>query len=111
MAKWYGKIGFIVSKETTQPGSRLGTGVWVDKPVERSYYGDITRNIRRLTGAERVNENLAFNNELSIVADPFAYENFHAIRYVEYMGTKWRVSSVEAQYPRLVLYFGEVYNG
>ncbi len=111
MAKWYGKVGFIVSKETTQPGSRLGTGVWVDKTVERNYYGDFSRNIRRLSGPSKINDDLAINNELSIIADPFAYENFHAIRYVEYMGTKWKVSSVEVQYPRLTLWFGEVYNG
>ena len=49
-------------------------------------------------------------NEISLVADPYARENFHMIRYACFMGTRWEVTSVEVQYPRLVLTLGGVYN-
>lgn len=104
MGKWAGKIGFAVTKETKP-------GVWVDEIVPRTYYGDLTRNTRRLQSSGNLNDNLVIVNELSIVADPYANENFHAIRYAEFMGAKWKISSVQVQYPRLVLELGEVYNG
>ena len=103
MAKFYGKIGYAITKETTP-------GVWVEEIVERSYYGDVIRNIRRLQGSENLNDDINVSNEISIVSDPFANENFHAIRYIEYMGTKWKVTNVEVQYPRLILSIGGVYN-
>lgn len=104
MAKWSGKIGFAVSTEKRP-------GVWVNNIVERRYYGDLTRNLRRLQTSSNLNDNITIANDISILADPYAKENFHAIRYVEYMGTKWKISNVEVQYPRLILTLGEVYNG
>lgn len=104
MAKFYGKIGYAMTKETTP-------GVWVEEIVERSYYGDVIRNIRRLQGSENLNDDINVSNEISIVADAFANQNFHSMRYVEYMGAKWKVSSVEVKYPRLILNIGVVYNG
>ena len=86
-------------------------GVSVETVTPRAYYGDVTRNIRRLQTTENLNDDVQINNEFSIVADPYANENFHAIRYVEYMGTKWKVSAVEVRYPRLILNAGGVYNG
>lgn len=104
MAKFYGKIGYAMTKETTP-------GVWVEEIVERSYYGDVIRNIRRLQSSENLNDDINVSNEISIVADAFANQNFHSMRYVEYMGAKWKVSSVEVKYPRLILNVGGVYNG
>jgi hypothetical protein len=104
MGKWAGKIGFAVPKETTP-------GVWKDEIVQRTYYGDMTRNTRRLQSSGNLNDNLVIANELSIIADPYANENFHAIRYAEFMGTKWKISGVQVQFPRLILELGEVYNG
>lgn len=104
MNKFYGKIGYSISEETVP-------GVWVERIVERSYYGDVIRNIRRLQSSENLNDDINVSNEISIVADAFANQNFHSMRYVEYMGTKWKVSSIEVKYPRLILSIGGVYNG
>lgn len=104
MGKWVGKIGYAVTEETTP-------GVWVEQITERTYYGDIIRNTRRLQTSDKLNDDINVSNEISIVADPFARDNFHAMRYIEFMGTRWKVSSVEVQYPRLILSLGGVYNG
>lgn len=104
MAKFYGKIGYVMMTETAP-------GVWRPTVVEREYYGDITRNLRRLESSQQVNDNINVGNSISIVADPFAYENFYMMRYVEYMGAKWKVTNVEVQYPRLLLSLGGVWNG
>lgn len=102
--KYFGKIGYGVTEET-RPGVNLPT------ISDRDYYGDIVRNTRRLENGGKVVDDLNINMTLSIVADPFAYQNFHQIKYAEYMGSKWKVSSVEVQYPRLILTLGGVYNG
>ena len=104
MAKFYGKIGYAENVETRP-------GVWRPTITEREYFGDLVRNTRRLESASQINDNINISNEIGIVADPYAYQNFHSMRYVEFMGTKWKISSVEVQYPRLILSIGGVYNG
>lgn len=104
MAKFYGKIGYCVSAETAP-------GVWTQQIIEREYYGDVTRNSRRVESAQQVNDNLVVNNIISIVADDFAYENTPFMVYAEYMGNKWKITNVEILYPRLNLTMGGLYNG
>ena len=104
MAKWYGAIGYAETVETSP-------GVHKEVIAERNYYGDVIRNTRRLQSADQINDNINVSNEISIVADPFANQNFHSMRYVEYMGTRWKVQSIEVSYPRLILSVGGVYNG
>lgn len=103
MAKFYGRIGYADTVET-RPGS------WEEQITERPYFGDLVRNTRRLQGSDKVNDDLNVANEISIVADPYANQNFHAMRYVEFMGAKWKITNVEVQYPRLILTVGGVYN-
>ena len=104
MAKFYGAIGYSVTEETKP-------GVWKENIIERMYYGDLVRNTRRLQSADKLNDNIDVSNEISILADPFANDNFHSMKYVEFMGAKWKITSVEVQYPRLILTVGGVYNG
>ena len=105
MAKWYGKVGYAVTEETTP-------GVWTEKITERNYYGDIIKNTRRYQSGDSLNDNLNVSNEISIIADPFAYQNFHALRYVEFMGSLWQISNAEiVERPRIVLSIGGAYNG
>ena len=104
MPKFYGNIGYAISKETDP-------GVWVEDIVEHKYSGDVYRNTRKLQSGNQVNDSIDISNEISILSDPFANENFHSMRYVTYMGAKWKVSSVEVRYPRLILTVGGLYNG
>ena len=103
MAKLYGEIGYANIVET-EPG------VWEEKIIKRNYYGDIIRNTRSLQTSDNVNDNINISNEISIVADPYANENFHSMRYVYFMGAKWKITSVEVKYPRLILSIGGLYN-
>ena len=103
MAKWFGKIGYAETVETNP-------GIWKEQITTRDYYGDLTRNTRRLQSADKVNDNLNISNELSIVSDPYAINNFHSMRYAEFMGAKWKIENVEVSYPRLILTLGGLYN-
>lgn len=103
MTRWCGVIGYAETLE-------IEPGVWSEEFTERKYYGDLLRNSRRLQGSQQINDDITISNQISILADPYAVQHFHAIRYAELFGTKWKVSSVEVQYPRLILELGGVYN-
>lgn len=104
MAKFYGKIGYE-SRVETKPG------IWTPTIIEREYSGDLLRNTHKVQNSGGVNDNVDLAMDISIVADPYATENFRSMRYVEYMGTKWKITLVKPQYPRLILTTGGVYNG
>lgn len=104
MAKWYGKVGYVKHEE-------VEPGVWDSIVTERPYFGDLLSNMSKWSSSNKVNDDLNVANKISIVADPFAYQNFSTIKYVEFMGSLWEVSSVEPQHPRLILTVGGVYNG
>lgn len=105
MARWFGKVGYSETVETAP-------GVHTPKITEREYFGDVIRNNTRWSlNSESTNDNLTVNCQISIVADPFAINKFHAIKWIEFMGTKWKVTSVEPQSPRLLLGLGGEWNG
>jgi hypothetical protein len=104
MARFYGRIGYGETIETAP-------GVWVDDIIEHSYFGDVVRNARNLREGENLNVDISVQNSISIIADAYANDHFFAIRYVEWAGVLWTVTSVEVQSPRLLLRLGEVYNG
>jgi hypothetical protein len=104
MAKFYGSIGYAKTIEKA-------SGVWVEDIIERKYSGDVIKNSRRWQPGENLNDNLTVNNEISIVSDAFANDNFYAMRYINWMGTNWKITNVDVQRPRLILSIGGVYNG
>lgn len=105
MAKWFGKVGYSETVETAP-------GVHDPQITIHEYYGDVIRNTTRwAVNSDSTNDNLTVNSQISIVADPFAIDNFHAIKWIEFLGTKWKVTSVDPQFPRLLLTLGGVYNG
>ncbi|MFA5313981.1 MAG: hypothetical protein WC375_11825 [Methanomassiliicoccales archaeon] len=103
MAKFYGEIGYAETTETVP-------GVWTETVVERNYSGDVIKSNVKWQSGPNLNDNLVINNAISIVADPFAYQNFSAMRYVKWMGVCWKITNVEVQRPRLILAIGGVYN-
>lgn len=104
MAKFYGIIGYASQIESSP-------GVWEDTIIEKKYSGDLIKNFRRNQFTETIHDDINISNEISILADPFAFENSSTIRYVTFMGAKWKVSNIDVQYPRLILTIGGVYNG
>lgn len=101
--KYFGSVGYA---ETTQ----TSPGVWEEVITERQYYGDILQVHRRLDNNQQVNDDISISNKISIVADPFALDNFMNIRYVTWLEKKWEVSDVDVETPRLVFSLGGLYN-
>lgn len=103
MAKFYGSIGYVTTVETRP-------GVWEEQVAERKYSGDLLQNRHMVQNADQLNDNINIANEISIVADPYANGNFYAMRYVVFMGAKWKITNVRVAYPRLILTIGGIYN-
>ena len=103
MAKWHGVIGFVKIEQTSP-------GVWDSVVTERSYYGDVFQTTFKSQPSDKLNDDITIANEFSIVANQFAYDNFNAMRYVEFMGVKWKISTVKVLRPRLILTTGGEYN-
>lgn len=107
MTRWHGKVGYSETEETAP-------GVWTPPhDTVREYYGDIVSNSTRWSGnPDSTNDNLTVNTRISIVADAFAFEKFYSIKWIEFMGVRWKVDSVDPnQPPRLILTLGGVWNG
>lgn len=104
MSKWYGKVGYAIPTKTRP-------GIVEHNTVERYYYGDIITTNRRVQSSDKLNDDIVINNEVSIVADPFANDNLDYMRYVEFLGHNWEITNISIQYPRLILSVGGIYNG
>lgn len=79
--------------------------------TERKYYGDVIRPGVNAQLGEAILPTLRITNQISLLADAYAYENFHAIQYVEWAGARWSVVQVDVNRPRLIVRLGGVYNG
>lgn len=103
MPRYYGTIGFQEQVETAP-------GVWREKIVERQYRGEITRNQLRWNSGSEMNDDLRIDNAIGIVFDPYLEQHISSIRYITWMGSKWKVTSLSIQRPRVVLQLGGLYN-
>ena len=103
MARFYGPVGYVFTTD-------VGNSVYKETVTERNYYGDIQRNYKRNENSGYLNDNIVLSNTISIVADPYARENYAYIKYVKLNGATWLVTSVDVEYPRLILSVGGLYN-
>ena len=104
--KFAGKIGFWVEDDEEKPG--------LFKPhiKEVAYTGDVSRDNRHWNPTSNsTNSEYKVNNEITILADLFARQNWNSIRYVLWNDIYWSVSSVTLGYPRITIVLGGVYNG
>lgn len=105
MAKWYGEIGFIDSEE-------IEPGLWAESAViKREYFGDlISPRWKRFQNNNTTLNEIEISNEVSIVADPYAIEHCSKMAYVNIHGTRWKVTGIEIQYPRLLISVGGIWH-
>lgn len=105
MAKFHGFIGFAGDQTETSPG------IYGEEITEKEYSGDLLRFNRRIQGSGKVNDDMTISNQISVIADAYLNENLYAVRYVTFMGAKWKIESVEVDYPRMIFTLGGIYNG
>lgn len=102
--RFHGKIGFVKSVE-------IEPGYWENQTTERYYHGDKIRSSRRWDTPTEINDRLNLSDEIEIVADSYALENYSYMAYVVIRNQKWSINYIEEKRPRLRLTLGGVYNG
>lgn len=103
MAKYAGKIGYLMTVE--KPGS-----IWEEEVIEKDYYGDVFRHVIKRSSSDKLNDDITISDEISIVADSFAYENAQYMKYITYMNARWCITSMSIGHPRITLTIGGLYN-
>lgn len=103
MGKFVGKIGFSETVETAP-------GVWRGTITEKSYTGDLIRNGRRWQESGNLNDDFTMTSTVSVIADTYACNHVAVMKYVLWMGIKWKITSFDILYPRINLTLGGVYN-
>lgn len=105
--RFYDSIGYSIQEEDP-----VDSGIVVEKIVEHKYFGDVLKNGKRNENSPNLIDDISLDNEFSIIADKFARDNFHAMKYIVFYGTKWRISSADASSPpRIKIRVNCVYNG
>lgn len=110
MNRFYGAVGYAIAEEVIDDNGNP-TGVWEDKIIERHYYGETYKRSYKWSSGDQLNDDVNLNMEIKIMADPYSYEHISHIKYVKYMGAKWKVTSASPERPRITLSIGGIYNG
>ena len=101
--RYSGFIGLAETSETTP-------GVWTPTITEKKVFGDVLQQSRRYDSGQQINEDLHLQNRLSVVYDSELLEKFATAKYITWNSSKWKISSIEIQPPRLVISLGGLYN-
>ena len=103
MSKFIGKIGFTSSQETSP-------GIWEEISNEITFKGEHIKNKYKLSFND-TNFILDTDDIISIVASPYAQNNYKNIKYIVIDGVKRLIKYSEVIYPRIILAVGSEYNG
>lgn len=101
--KFHGVIGFAVQSETAP-------GVWTDSFEEKFYKGDVIRNYSKWQKGENLNDDIEISNQICILGDYYAYQNLSTMKYVEWMGSKWKITGIDVDRPKIKLSIGGIFN-
>ena len=105
MARFHGKVGFLVTKDDQT------TGIVDEEVVEKTFFGRVPEHSRRWQSSDMVTDNLQLGNQIAITATDYAYKHATAICYCEWMGGLWKVTGIKIRRPEILLTLGGVYNG
>lgn len=102
--KYAGKIGFAVMKND-------GEGIYTEEIEEKVYYGDLlSSRWNNENNQNSTNTNIRLNNSISVICDKYLSENISVIRYITYKNSKWCITGIEIQPPRIIINIGGIYN-
>lgn len=102
--KYSGKVGYAVQTETAP-------GVWTKEIKEVHMYGDTLSYGAQPVSSDKVNQDVALSNEISLMGNPIIFENLSTLEYLILSGIKWEITSINLDPPRIKVALGGVWNG
>lgn len=103
--RFFGEVGFSEGTVETEPG------IWEERIVETQLFGEVVQHVTQIRNGDVINSDISVSSSIRVVADAYANDHISAVRYVKWAGTRWEVTEVVPQSPRLLLRLGGVYNG
>lgn len=103
MTKYAGLVGYVTQIETRP-------GIWEPKSTEKKMTGDVLNLGHSYDTGNKVNDDITLQHKISLVGSPYAYSNLYNLRYLWYMGEKWKIIGVAVERPRIVVTIGGVWN-
>lgn len=105
--KYSGYLGYCISVE----GTGINKGIFYDQVQERPAYGDVLTDNHRWDQGEGTLDNQGIRNKISVIMDAFAFNHASDLKYITWLGARWKVTNIEVARPRLILTLGDEYNG
>lgn len=88
-----------------------GEGIYSEEIEEKVYYGDLlSSRWNNENNSNSTNTNIKLNNSISIICDKYLSENISVMRYITYKNSKWCITGIEIQPPRIIINIGGIYN-
>lgn len=88
-----------------------GEGVYTEEIEEKVYYGDLlSSRWNNENNQNSTNTNVRLNNSISVICDKYLSENISVMRYITYKNSKWCITGIEIQPPRIIINIGGIYN-
>lgn len=110
--RYCAKLGFRFTHEKLDEEGNP-TSIWVEEIVPRTYKADVisTGYRNQQSATDSTVDDYKISNKISVIAcDGFTISHLNSIIYCEYLGIKWKVTSVDIQRPRLILTLGGEYH-
>lgn len=104
MARYSGIVTYVTQAETVP-------GVWTDSVNGHLMRGDVLRMGSSNQNGDKVHSDVTLSHRVSLVADEYALGNYHDIKYIQFNGRDWTVTSIEVQHPRIIVTLGGLWNG
>ena len=104
MARYSGLVGFKIGN--TEPVD----GVFVQQFEEKMMRGDVVSSRKQYVQGNQAYDDGELSNQISLVGSQYSFENYTNIKYLVYLGRKWKVISVAVEHPRIIATLGGLYN-
>lgn len=102
--RYSGKLGLAQQSE-------VRPGIWEETITEKSILGKVEQRTEALAGSSSVIPEFRTTTSISILSRGPEQINNADVRYITYMGVRWAIASIVYEYPHLVIYIGEKFNG
>jgi hypothetical protein len=86
-------------------------GIWEETVTEVPVLGTVRQRTEVLDGSDAVLPKYRTTTSISVPARGVGPQDNSVIRYITYGGIRWQIGTIVDEYPNIVIYIGEKYNG
>lgn len=107
MGKYFGNIGYRIDVVDPENPDISKTEITLVKKR-----GEVLKNSRRWQDTqESINPTMICSNRIKFIGNSFDYENLSSMIFVEYLGSRWKISDVDlSERPKIIVTLGGLYN-